>query len=127
VTYTAATGFVGTATFTYQAFDGLAYSAVTTVTVTVTDRAPVAVNDSSSTTKGTAVTVTILSNDTDPDLDPLTITGLVQPLNGTVVINSNGTVTYTPKKGFTGTDTFTYKDSDGLLTSNTATVTIKVG
>jgi hypothetical protein len=127
VTYTPATGFAGTATFTYKAFDGLAYSNTATVTVTVIDRAPVAVNDSATTTKGTAVVISVLSNDSDPDGDPLTVTGLTQPANGTLVLNSNGTITYTPKKGFVGTDTFTYKDSDGTLTSNTATVTIKVG
>src|SRR4029079_15324748 len=54
------------------------------------------------------------------------VTGLTQPLNGVTVLNSNGTVNYTPKSGFTGTDSFTYKATDGLSQSNTATVTVTV-
>ena len=68
----------------------------------------------------------LAANDTDPDTDALTVTGLSKPANGTLVLNANGTVNYTPKKGFTGTDSFTYKASDGLAQSTAATVTITV-
>jgi hypothetical protein len=123
-TYTPNTGFVGTDTFTYKAFDGSAYSNLATVTVSVSNRPPVAVNDTASTSKVAAVIIAVLANDSDPDKDPLTVIGLSQPTNGTIVLNANGTITYTPRKGFTGIDSFTYKLTDGLAQSNLATVTI---
>ena len=108
------------------ASDGLSQSNVATVSVQVVNRPPVALNDTASTTKSTAVTISVLANDSDPDHDPLSVTGLTQPASGTIVLNSNGTITYTPKKGFSGTDTFTYKASDGLAQSSAATVTITI-
>jgi VCBS repeat-containing protein len=126
VTYTPKTGYVGTDSFTYKAFDGSAYSTATTVTVQVANRPPVAVNDIVASPKGAAISISVLANDSDPDGDVLTVTALTQPANGTIVLNSNGTITYTPKKGFSGIDSFTYQASDGLAQSNTATVSISV-
>ncbi len=76
----------------------------------------------------------ILTNDTDPNGDTLTILGVTQPTNGTVSFNDNLTpfdssddiVLYTPTTGFTGTDTFTYTVGDGKGAYSTATVNIKV-
>jgi hypothetical protein len=126
VTYIPNAGFVGTDRFTYRAFDGMAYSAPATVSVTVVNRPPVGSGDAASTSEGTAVRIPVLANDTDPDADPLTVTGLTSPTTGTAVLNMDGTVTYTPKKGFSGTATFTYKASDGLAQSAPITVTISV-
>lgn len=72
-----------------------------------------------------SVAADLLGNDTDSDGDPLTLTGLSQPVNGTVVDDGDGTLTYTPNSGFVGTDTFTYDVSDGDAT-DTATVTVEV-
>ena len=124
VTYTPKAGFAGTETFTYKASDGQGQSNLATVTVQVLNRAPVAVNDTANTTKGVATIITVLANDSDPDKDPLTVVSLTQPASGAIVLNANGTITYTPKKGFSGTDSFTYKASDGSALSNVATVTI---
>jgi subtilisin-like proprotein convertase family protein len=124
-TYTPTAGFSGTDTFTYKAFDGTDESNVATVTVRV-NSAPVAVNDSASTTRDRAVVISPLANDTDADGNSLTVANLVQPANGSVVLNTNGTVTYTPRSGFTGTDTFTYQASDGFAVSNPATITVNV-
>lgn len=127
VTYTPNTGFAGTDAFTYTANDGKANSNVATVTVTVSpNQAPVAGNDSASANKNTAVTIKVLANDSDPNGDLLSVTNLTAPANGTVVLNTDQTVTYTPATGFTGTDSFTYTASDGSLTSNIATVTVTV-
>jgi len=87
---------------------------------------PVAVDDSASTTVDAAVTVPVLANDSDANGDPLTVTGLTQPANGSVQVNANETVTYTPNAGFTGTNTFTYSANDGQANSNVATVTVTV-
>ena len=68
----------------------------------------------------------LLANDTDPDSPTLTATLGTGPANGSLVFNADGTFTYRPNDGFTGTDTFTYTVSDGTYTSNVATVTITV-
>jgi hypothetical protein len=56
----------------------------------------------------------------------LTITAVSTAKNGTVTL-SNGAVTYTPKTGFVGTDTFTYTVVDGQGGTATGTVTVTVG
>lgn len=61
----------------------------------------------------------------NPDSDPLTYTVLTQPSHGTLS-GSGANQTYTPAPDFNGTDSFTFKVSDGTVSSNTATVTITV-
>ncbi|CUS37543.1 hypothetical protein COMA1_40108 [Candidatus Nitrospira nitrosa] len=68
----------------------------------------------------------VLTNDRDPEGKPLTAVRVSGPTNGTLTLNSNGTFTYRPNTGFVGTDSFTYRASDGTATSNLATVTITV-
>ena len=68
----------------------------------------------------------LLANDNDLDSSTLTATLGTGPSNGSLVLNADGTFTYRPNAGFTGTDTFTYSVSDGTTTSNLATVTITV-
>lgn len=90
---------------------------------------PSAINDSAATSEDTPVTLTnasLLSNDSDPDGDPLSITGFGTPGNGTLADNGDGTVTYTPNPDFNGTDTFTYTISDGNGGTDTGTVTVNV-
>ena len=74
----------------------------------------------------------LLNDDSDPDSgDPVTLTGNTSPAHGTLSLNSNGTFTYTPNAGFSGTDSFTYTVTDTDDPNNpksaTATVTITVG
>jgi hypothetical protein len=97
-----------------------------TVTVTAPNNPPVANDDSATTQEDTPVTIDVLANDTDADGDPLTVTNLTQAGNGTVSLNADKTVTYTPNSGFVGDDTFTYTANDGTVDSNTATVTVTV-
>ncbi len=130
--YTAVASYVGTDSFTYKASDGQAASVVATVSLTVsapTNQAPVAVADSAVTRRGTAVAIKVLANDYDPDgsLVAGSVTIVVKPLSGSVGVARNGTVKYTPKKGFSGTDTFTYTVKDNLgAVSNAATVKVTV-
>src|SRR5690606_24824867 len=88
--------------------------------------APSAVDDSATTEVDTPVTVPVLDNDLDANGDPLSVTNLTQPDNGTAQLNPDDTVTYTPDDGFLGTDTFTYTANDGQADSNVATVTVTV-
>ena len=90
------------------------------------NEAPDAINDDSVTDFNTPVTINVLANDTDPDGDDLSVSNVTNGANGTVTVNADGTVTYTPDAGFSGEDTFTYTVSDGSGGMDTATVTVNV-
>lgn len=93
------------------------------------NQAPTAGDDSYSTPQNTALVVSapgVLANDNDPDGNPITAVKTSDPASGTVTLNATGSFTYTPSAVFTGTDSFTYKASDGTAQSANATVTIDV-
>ena len=92
----------------------------------VTNTAPDAVDDTASTAQDTAVVVSVLANDTDPDGDTLTVTGASQPAHGAVTVDAAGTVTYTPTSGYSGADAFDYSVSDGRGGTDTARVAVTV-
>ncbi|WP_429086270.1 tandem-95 repeat protein [Brassicibacter mesophilus] len=97
-----------------------------TLNVNSVNDIPLAVNDNINTKKDTSVTIDVLSNDSDIEGDTLNIINVTQGSNGTVVINTDNTITYTPKSGFSGTDSFEYTISDGNGGENKATVNITV-
>jgi len=130
-TYSAPVGFTGTVTYTYVANDGVFDSNVATVTITVQGAggAPIANDNTYSTTMGRQLIVPtpgVLANDSDPDGDPLDAILNSGPSNGTLQFFPNGSFFYRPNLLFTGTDSFTYVASDGRNISNVATVTINV-
>jgi VCBS repeat-containing protein len=87
---------------------------------------PVALDDSYTTAEDTPLIVAapgVLANDSDPDGDPLAAVLVSGPAHGTLTLNANGAFTYTPAANFNGTDSFTYRASDGTTNSNLATVT----
>lgn len=124
IRYVPTTGYTGTDTFTYVVSDGNGGAATGTVQVTVTDEAPVALPDERSTPFQKPITIAVLDNDLDPNGDPLTITEVTQPANGTVTYTGKNVV-FTPAQGWSGTTSFTYTITDGSATS-TATVTVTV-
>ena len=127
VTYTPDTGFSGADSFTYTATDGVLNTGPVTVTIAVNDvnGTPVGTDDTATTDEDTPVTIDVLANDTDPDSDPLTVSGVTQPTNGSVT--NNGTdVTYTPEPDYNGADSFTYTATDGVLDTGPVTVTVTV-
>jgi len=94
----------------------------------VSNRAPVSSNDTSSTAIDTSVTIDVLGNDIDANGDQLevsTVTGGAS-VHGSIS-NDTSDVTYTPDSGFCGTAIFQYRATDGVETSNVATVTVSVG
>ncbi len=133
-TYTPSIAFVGEDTFTYTICDNdtPADCSTATVTITVTDAGnPTAENDAINVLENsTKVITTLLDNDSAIDgaaLSSVDNTGT--GTQGTVVLNADGTVSYTPQSGFTGSDTFTYTicDNDTPNAScSTATVNITV-
>jgi uncharacterized delta-60 repeat protein len=130
-TFTPALNFNGTVSFTFKVNDGQVDSNIATVFVTVTpvNDAPVAPDRSFTIAEDLPspfLQGTLLA--TDVDSTTLTYSIVASPANGSI-LSFNGTTgafTYRPKPNFNGTDTFTYRASDGSLDSNTATVTITV-
>ncbi|WP_371233659.1 retention module-containing protein [Pseudomonas sp. QE6] len=100
-------------------------SSTLNITVTPVNDAPVANVDSATVNEDSSVTLDVLHNDADVDGDPLIVTG-ASAGNGSLVINADGTVTYTPKANFSGTDTITYSISDGNGGTSTSTVNVTV-
>ncbi|RYD22127.1 MAG: tandem-95 repeat protein, partial [Verrucomicrobiaceae bacterium] len=102
---------------------------VAIASITLSANAPVAFADTYTTVQDTALVVPaagVLANDTDADSDPLTASIVANPVHGTVALAANGSFTYTPTVGYNGSDSFTYRASDGGRNSNIATVSITV-
>lgn len=134
--FTPAPNFNGPADFTYtiEDEDGNADTATVDLEVQPTDDDPDAEDDFYTTTVGVPITTTLgvndlLQNDVDPDGTALTISidPVTLPANGTVVINEDGTFTYSPNANFIGSDTFVYQVSDGNQGTAQATATILIG
>jgi hypothetical protein len=130
--YVPAAGYFGTDSFTYVAQDPLgAESAPATVTIAVTrvNHRPTAAVDRYTTPQDAALKVPaggVLANDADRDGDRLTAMLVAGPAHGTLILRANGSFIYVPDPGFTGTDRFTYRASDGSLSSKAVRVTIRV-
>ncbi|HEX7946396.1 MAG TPA: Ig-like domain-containing protein, partial [Phenylobacterium sp.] len=130
VTFTPDANYNGPASFTYTIDDGHGGTDTATVNINVTpvNDPPDAVDDSGSTPEDTPVTFTVgdlLGNDTDPENDTLTVTGVSNPSHGTVTL-VNGVVTFTPDANYNGPASFNYSISDGHGGTDTATVNINV-
>lgn len=129
--YTPSLNYTGVDVFTYRATDNVATSAVATVTITVgaLNDVPVANNDAFTIPEDELLTVGtpgILSNDFDPDGSPLTVLLVGDVAHGTLSLSNNGAFFYRPSLNYTGADAFTYRVTDGALTSSVATVTISI-
>jgi VCBS repeat-containing protein len=115
--------------FTYRANDSSPSSNVATVSIRIqpSSAPPFAVNDAYNATEDAPLTISaaqgVLKNDGCDLLYALIVTG---PAHGMLILNANGSFTYTPNPNFNGTDSFTYRASDGQVQSNTATVTINI-
>lgn len=81
--------------------------------------------DTAVTDEDTPVTIPVLDNDRDPNGDDLTVTG-GSSNNGTVTVNDDGSITYTPNPDFNGEDTITYTVTDPNGNTGTSTVTVTV-
>ncbi len=129
--YVPTLNFHGADSFLYVATDGTTISNIANVTITVSQiiQPPIARNDSYMLNENSTLTVHgngILANDTDPNGLQMHAILLSSTINGNLIFNQNGTFTYTPNLGFHGTDSFSYRASDEVATSNAATVTITV-
>jgi hypothetical protein len=125
VSYRPAAAYVGSDSFTFKVSDGKADSAPATVALTITkvNLAPVANAQAVSTGVGAAKAITLSAS--DPNGDPLSYSIVTPPTRGTLT-GTAPNLTYTPQAGYVGTDSFTFKASDGVLASAPAAVTISV-
>jgi VCBS repeat-containing protein len=124
--YTPTAGFSGADSFTFKANDGTVDSNTATVSITVTkvNHAPTATAGTLAMDRNTPATGTVKGS--DPDSDALTFSVVTQAAHGAVVMQANGSFTYTPAKAFVGTDHFTFKANDGTVDSAAATITVTV-
>ncbi|HCE4728573.1 TPA: tandem-95 repeat protein, partial [Vibrio parahaemolyticus] len=124
--FTPAENFNGEATITYIVTDGdLTDEAKVTVTVTPVNDSPVAVDDTTSIQEDTAVTIDVLTNDTDVDGDKLSIESASVPKEQGTVEVVDGKLVFTPVENFNGDAEITYTVTDGELTDE-AKVTVTV-
>ncbi|ABN63654.1 Ig-like domain-containing protein [Shewanella baltica] len=125
LSYTPATDFIGTDVLVYSITDGKGGTASSELTVIVSgNTAPTTVNDSAATDDRTSLLLDVLSNDSDPDGNVLTLVSATAQ-QGAVSVESNK-LRYIPKAGFDGVDTVTYLISDGLGGEATGQVFITV-
>ncbi len=128
-TYTPATGFTGVVTFTYQVCDadGDCDTAIVTITVAPSEDTPVAEDDVYVTPYQTPVSGDLSVNDTGLTDAPVSYAVITPPGNGTLVLNPDGTFTYTPATGFSGVVTATIRVCDADADCDTSLATITVG
>jgi VCBS repeat-containing protein len=129
--YTPVENYTGVDVFTYVANDSFVDSNVATVNITVlpVSDAPIVNDDFYNTNEDTTLNVAapgVLANDTDPDNDTISALLVLNPSNGTLSFNSNGSFVYSPDSDYYGSDNFTYKATDGVMVSNNATVFITI-
>ncbi len=126
--WTAPTGPTALAVFTLRVTvaDGTG-NVIGNALVSVGNRAPVANAQTVNTNEDVAAAITLAGS--DPDLDAFTFAIVAGPSNGALsgFSPATGAVTYTPGANFNGTDSFTFRTSDGLLDSPVVTVTVNVG
>ena len=130
-TYSPNLNYNGADSFTYTVSDGNGGTDTATVNITVSavNDNPVAAVDAVVTNEDTPLVISaasLLGNDTDVDLDSLSIASFTQPTNGTLVDNGDGTFTYSPNLNYNGADSFTYTVSDGNGGTDTAVVNVTV-
>ena len=114
--YTPTPNYHGADSFSYvvTGSNGGTATAVAPISVSPVNDDPAARDDAFSLMQGGSIALSVLANDRDVDGDELMVAEIITgPAHGTVHINSNGTITYTPHSTFAGRDAFEYSISDG--------------
>ncbi|SFC62439.1 Ig-like domain-containing protein [Pseudoalteromonas denitrificans] len=125
INYTPNENYNGSDTINYSISDGNGGTASSIVTVTISsvNDDPIAVNDLATTDEDSPVSISVLANDTDVDKDTLLVTS-VSAINGTVVVQSDQSISYTPNENYNGSDTINYSISDGKGRTDSALVNV---
>ncbi|MCA1930478.1 Ig-like domain-containing protein, partial [Rheinheimera sp.] len=113
LSYTPEVDFAGVDTVVYSVTDGKGGTASAELVVDVfSNNAPIAVDDVAATNDKTVVLIAVLANDRDEDGNTLTVSE-ARAEQGSVMIEADQRLRYTPKVGFAGVDTISYKVTDG--------------
>jgi|GEM_PF-2367741 len=127
VVFTPAAGFLGNATFTYTITNANGTSGSATVTVSVTAPiAPTAVADSFPVAFNAFTNLNVLANDNLGSATAVTAINTTNPSHGTVSVNADNTIRYTPATGYAGADSFTYRIATTYGTSSYVNVNVLV-
>jgi hypothetical protein len=125
--FTPTGGFTGTDSFSYEVFDGVAYSAPATAMLTT---APVGTADAYQTGHDRTLSVDaasgVLANDVIASGDALTASLVSGTTNGSLTLNADGSFAYTPNAGFYGPDSFSYVATADGLSSSPVMVSLQV-
>ncbi|WP_291987644.1 Ig-like domain-containing protein [Luteitalea sp.] len=127
--YTPTTGYNGPDSFTYRATNGAGNGNVVTVSIAVGATAPTTVADSYTTPFNTPLSISapgVLANDNTNGGGAMTASLQSNVAHGTLVLNANGSFTYTPATGYAGADSFTYRAVNGVGNGNAVTVSLMV-
>lgn len=131
VDYDPNSNFIGSDEVCVEVCDqsGLCYNMLVPIEVIPVNDPPIAIDDINNTQVNIPVGGNVLTNDSDPEGDNLTVTTTVlNPMNGTVTMDPFGVYTFTPAPGFIGTGSFEYEvcDDGNPIECDTALVTIEV-
>lgn len=130
-TYTPNANYFGLDNFTYSLCDGanptLCSPATVSISINTVNDAPIANNDSFITNEDVAITsATVASNDDATDGPSSLYSVTAHPLHGVLVLNTNGTFTFTPTENYNGTDSFDYSLCDGETPDLCSTATVSI-
>ncbi|WP_157359932.1 tandem-95 repeat protein [Caldimonas brevitalea] len=127
-TYTPAPNFYGRDSLRFALTDGdlVSNEATFTFHVTAVNDAPVIADGHLTVSEDGVLRIDPLAGVTDVDGDALSADVVAGPAHGSLSLNTDGSFTYTPTADFEGSDSFTYRVSDGTEASNLATVTLTV-
>ena len=123
--------FNGSDSFSFKANDGSLDSNVATISLTISpvNDAPVAAGGSAAGNEDSTISGTLAASDVDNAASQLSY-ALVGAnggaLHGTVVVRADGSFSYTPAPNFNGSDSFSFRASDGALNSNVATESLTI-
>ncbi len=131
ITYTPNGDFVGVDYFVYELCNNLGECDKTVVSVTVLaenqeNLPPFTNTDTAEGEQGSPLVIDVLTNDSDPEGGPLRVNQVTDPPNGDVIINDDGTITFTPNPNFTGNTSFEYQacDEEGVCTTGAVVVAV---
>lgn len=127
-TYTPEDGYAGSDSFSYTVVDNFGDTATASITIDVINTFPIVQDDSVTALENVALEINVIANDSDVTGDPIRVTSVSTPLNGTATI-ANNVITYQPNADYSGEDLFGYtiQDSHGASTSGFIRILISPG
>ena len=122
ITYNSIPDYIGDDSYTYQICDDGGLCDIATVFIHIPNDPPIAIFDLTTGLLDEVLAIDVLSNDAEPNFDTLVVTGAgtdalngLTALGGTVTINPDGTLNYTPPAATSGVDTLLYTVCDGQI------------